>query len=189
LHSPITKADPADKYWGVDASFRYGGASVILDTTAGVIDTITELILITTGKLICNSDPYPNMYGFISLSPALDAYNRYVSATGAVLDKGTGLLSITSAQYGNLQSLFFDIGGTTYEITPNAQIFPRAWNDAIGGTSDGIYLIVQDISYSRVSGVDFILGRPFLERFYTVLDSGKSSVGFATTKFTEADTN
>jgi hypothetical protein len=105
------------------------------------------------------------------------------------LDEGTGLLSITSAQYGNLQSLFFDIGNTTYEITPNAQIIPRALNEFIGGTSDGIYLSVQDISYSRLPGMDFILERPFLERFYTVLDSGNSSVGFATTQFTEADTN
>jgi hypothetical protein len=125
-----------------------------------------------------------------SYPPALDAYNLYVSATGAVLDEqGTGLLSITSAQYNNLQSLFFDIGGTTYEITPNAQIVPRALNEYIGGTSDGIYLIVLDISHSRLSGMDFILGRPFLERFYTVLDSGTNSVGFAMTQFTDADTN
>ena len=127
------------------------------------------------------------MYRFTSL--ALDAYDIYASATGGVLDEGTNLLSITPAQYGNLQSLFFDIGYTTYEITPNAQIFPRASNELIGGTSDGIYLIVQDISYSRLAGMGFILGRPFLERFYTVLHSGESLVGFATTQFTEADTN
>jgi cathepsin E len=42
---------------------------------------------------------------------ATDAYNRYVSATGAVLDSKTGLLQITSAQYDNLQSLFFNISG------------------------------------------------------------------------------
>lgn len=99
------------------------------------------------------------------------------------------MLSITSAQYGNLQSLFFDIDGSTYEITPNAQIIPRVLNEFIGGTSDGIYLVVQDISHSRLPGMDFILGRPFLERFYTVLDSGNSSVGFATTQFTEVNTN
>ncbi len=58
LHSPITKTNPAEKYWAVDASFRYGGDSVILNPTAGVIDAITNLILIPTGKLICNSDSY-----------------------------------------------------------------------------------------------------------------------------------
>jgi cathepsin E len=40
---------------------------------------------------------------------ATDAYNRYVAATGAVLDSATGLLQITSAQYAGLQSLFFNI--------------------------------------------------------------------------------
>jgi cathepsin E len=42
---------------------------------------------------------------------ATDAYNRYVSATGAVFDNTTGLLQITSAQYTKLQSLFFHING------------------------------------------------------------------------------
>jgi len=119
----------------------------------------------------------------------LDAYNSYVSSTGAVLDKDTELLKLTPAQYENLKSLFFDIGGTTYEIIKNAQVVPRGLNKFIGGTSNGIYLIVQDIKYSRLSGIDFVLGRPFLERFYTVLDSGNSRVGFATTQFTEAETS
>jgi saccharopepsin len=106
------------------------------------------------------------------------------------LDEGTGLLSITPAQYDNLQSLFFDVGGTTYEITKNAQIFTRSLNEFIGGSSDGIYLLVQDIKLSRLpAGMGFVLGRPFLERFYTVLDSGNSSVGFATTQFTNAESN
>jgi hypothetical protein len=52
----ITKTDPADGYWGVDASFRYGSTSVILDTTAGALDTGTSLIYIATGKN--NSDAY-----------------------------------------------------------------------------------------------------------------------------------
>jgi hypothetical protein len=184
--SPISKTDSADKYWAVDASFRYG-STVILNPTAGAIDTISNVILIATGKPISYSGSYQICVQ--AHIPALDAYNSYVSATGAVLDKNTELLSITPAQYENLQSLFFDIGGTTYEITKNAQICPRGLNKFIGGTSDGIYLIVQDIKLSRLSGVDFILGRPFLERFYTVLDSGNSRVGFATTQFTEADTN
>ena len=105
------------------------------------------------------------------------------------MDENTELLNITSAQYDNLSSLFLDIGGTTYEITKDAQIFPRWMNLFIGGTEDGIYLIVQDIKYSRLPGIDIILGRPFLERFYTVLDTGNSQIGFATTQFTDAETN
>ena len=48
---PITKTGPADGYWGVDASFRYGSASFILDTSAGVLDTGTSLIYIATGTV------------------------------------------------------------------------------------------------------------------------------------------
>lgn len=40
-----------------------------------------------------------------------DAFARYQQATGAVLDNNTGLLKLTVAEFGNLQSLFFNIGG------------------------------------------------------------------------------
>ena len=106
------------------------------------------------------------------------------------MDSETGLLSLPVEQYDTLKSLYFTIDDTTYEITKNAQIYPRALNEFIGGTSDNVYLIVQNISSSRLpAGPCFVLGRPFLERFYTVLDTGDSSVGFATTQFTTAEIN
>lgn len=40
-----------------------------------------------------------------------DAFSTYQAATGGVLDENTGLLRITPAQFANLQSLFFNIGG------------------------------------------------------------------------------
>jgi cathepsin E len=55
---PITKTDPADGFWGIDASFRYGSASVILGTTAGVLDTGTSLIYIATGKITLTPTEY-----------------------------------------------------------------------------------------------------------------------------------
>ena len=62
LHSPVTKTFPSSMYWGVDASFIYGNASgdkapvTILDTTAGLIDTGTSLIGLSTGKLLREFD-------------------------------------------------------------------------------------------------------------------------------------
>ena len=53
-----------------------------------------------------------------------DAFSAYQQATGAVIDSANGLLKLTPDQYNNLQSLFFDIGGSTFELTPNAQIWP-----------------------------------------------------------------
>ena len=118
-----------------------------------------------------------------------DAFNRYKSATGAVLDANTGLLKITSAQYANLQPLNFIIGGTTFAFTANAQIWPRSLNSFIGGSAGSIYLVVNDIGTPTGSGLDFINGYAFLERFYTVYDTTNKRVGVATTSFTTATTN
>jgi cathepsin E len=104
------------------------------------------------------------------------------------LDNNTGFLRITNAQYQSLQSLNFVIGGNTFELTRNAQIWPRALNSAINGDSDSIYLTVQEMG-SSFPGFDFICGMTFLERFYSVFDTGNRRVGLARTSFTNATTN
>ena len=118
-----------------------------------------------------------------------DAYNRYKSATGAVLDTATGLLKITSTQFANLQTLFFTAGGTSFGLTANGQIWPRTLNTFIGGSSSSIYLVVNDLGSPSGSGLDFINGYTFLERFYSVYDTTNNRVGLATTSFTTATTN
>ncbi|KAI0299092.1 aspartic peptidase A1 [Multifurca ochricompacta] len=163
---PITSTSPANQFWGINESIRYGTSTSILTTTAGIVDTGTTLILIAT-----------------------DAFNRYTTATGAVLDATTGLLRITSAQFTNLKSLFFTTGGRSFELTANAQLWPRALNTFIGGTSGNIYLVVNDIGTPTGQGLDFINGFTFLERFYSVFDTGNKRVGFATTSFTTATSN
>ncbi|TDL16261.1 hypothetical protein BD410DRAFT_642720 [Rickenella mellea] len=62
-----------------------------------------------------------------------------------VLDQTTGLLTITQTQFNNLKSLFFEIGNVTYELTANAQIWPRSQNEAIGGDPNKIYLVTADV--------------------------------------------
>ncbi|KAH8984438.1 aspartic peptidase A1 [Lactarius akahatsu] len=163
---PGTGTFPASEFWGINESIRYGASTSILSTTAGIVDTGTTLILIAT-----------------------DAFNRYKTATGGVPDAATGLLKITSTQFNNLQSLFFTTGGRAFELTANAQIWPRALNTFIGGTSGSIYLVVNDIGSPTGSGLDFINGYTFLERFYSVFDTTNNRVGFATTAFTTATTN
>ena len=76
---------------------------------------------------------------------ATDAFDTYTSLTGATIDNNVGLLSISSEGFSNLQSLFFNIGGSVFEFTPNAQLWPRALNTAIGGASNDIFLIVGDV--------------------------------------------
>ncbi|KAG2032182.1 aspartic peptidase domain-containing protein [Suillus americanus] len=161
----ITSAYPANTYWGIDQSISYGSMP-ILDKTAGIVDTGTTLILIAT-----------------------DAFVKYQVATGAILDQSTGLLQISSDQYDRLSSLYFTIGGVTYELIPNGQIWPRSLNSAIGGTTDGIYLIVANSGSNSGSGLDFTNGYCFLERFYSLYDTSNSRIGFATTEYTYATTN
>lgn len=162
---PITSTSPASGYWGIDQSISYG-TTPILAETAGIVDTGTTLILI-----------------------ASDAFDKYQSATGATLDQSTGLLQISSDQYAQLSSLYFTAGGVTYELTANGQIWPRSLNSAIGGTTDGIYLIVANSGTASGSGLDFTNGYCFLERFYSVYDTSNAQVGFATTEYTYATTN
>ncbi|KAH9057463.1 acid protease [Lactarius vividus] len=164
---PITGTSPASAYWGVDQTITYGSSGEsILSSTAGIVDTGTTLVLIAT-----------------------DAFQKYQKATGATLDQTTGLLTLTASQFKNLQSLFFDIGGVQYELTPNAQIWPRGLNTEIGGTTGKIYLVVSDLGSPSGQGLDFINGFTFLQRFYSVYDVTNSRVGLATTPFTDAETN
>lgn len=87
----------------------------------------------------------------------------------------TGLLTVTQSQFNNLKSLFFKIGDvsslcswlhisvtdntykqTTFELTANAQIWPRALNSTLGGDSGKIYLVTADLGSNSGSGLDFI---------------------------------
>ncbi|KAF8910133.1 aspartic protease [Gymnopilus junonius] len=163
---PVTSTSPASEFWGINQSIRYGTSTNILSTTAGIVDTGTTLILLST-----------------------QGFSAYQKATGAVNDNNTGLLRITSAQFSNLQSLFFTAGGATFELTANAQIWPRALNTDIGGVANSIYLITNSLGTPSGEGLDFINGFAFLERFYSVFDSANKRVGFATTSFTTATTN
>ncbi|KDQ58191.1 hypothetical protein JAAARDRAFT_57949 [Jaapia argillacea MUCL 33604] len=162
---PLTTTEPASYYWGINQDITYNGAT-ILATTAGIVDTGTTLVYL-----------------------ASNAYDSYVSATGAKLDANTGLLKVTSAQYAALKPLDFVIGGTTYALTANGQIWPRSLNTYIGGTTGSIYLIVNNLGTPSGEGLDFINGYTFLERFYSVFDTTTQQLGFATTSYTTATTN
>jgi hypothetical protein len=165
-YAPITSAPRSKNYWGVDAYMTYGSDTPILSKTAGIVDTGTSLVLIAT-----------------------EAFHRYQEATGGVPDSTTTLLKITPNQFANLKSFFVYVENVPFELIPNAQIWPRKLNTLIGGTAESIYLIVADSGDPIGSGVDFLLGQTFLERFYSVYDTERSRVGLARTKFTYAEVN
>ncbi|KAJ3893485.1 family A1 protease [Lentinula edodes] len=160
----ITYTTKSGDYWGITQTVTYG-STTIQSSLSGIVDTGTTLL-------------YLEKIGF----------NKYIGATGATLDNATGLYKITTAQYNALENLVFTIGGTEFSLTPNAQIWPRSLNTAIGGSASSIYLVVADLG-AIGTGFDFINGYVFLERFYSVFDTTNSRVGFATTSSTTATTN
>ena len=126
MYSPITSTSPASDYVGIDQSITYGSAgTTILASTAGITDTGTTLVLLASGTSSSYID-FPLTDEILNWETGTDALATYQQITGAVEDNNTGLLKLTADQFANLESLFFHIGDTTYEFTPNAQIWPRA---------------------------------------------------------------
>ncbi|KAI0323807.1 aspartic proteinase from Irpex Lacteus [Cubamyces sp. BRFM 1775] len=162
----ITTTPPACEYFGVNQILRYGQSETLLPNNPAIFDTGTSLILLAT-----------------------DALKIYVALLGAELDEATTLYRITPETFETLQSLFFTIGGTVFEFTANAQIWPRNLNTMIGGTDDFVYLIVNDLGRESGSGMDIVCGMMFLERFYAVFDIDNKHVGIANTQFTTSTVN
>ncbi|KAG6326145.1 hypothetical protein ID866_12944 [Astraeus odoratus] len=99
-------------------------------------------------------------------------------ATGATLDHNATNYRVS-----------ISTSAITFEFTANAQIWPRALNSILGGDPNKIYLITSDLGSPSGSGLDFINGFGWLQRFYSVYDTANTSVGIATTPFTDATTN
>lgn len=53
-------------------------------------------------------------------------------------------------------NLAVTVGGVSYELTANAQIWPRSLNSTIGGEEGQIYLVVSDLGSQSGQGLDFI---------------------------------
>ncbi|KAG6327798.1 hypothetical protein ID866_11291, partial [Astraeus odoratus] len=155
---PVTNTLPSSYYWGIDGSVIYRG-NTILKPTSGIVDTGNGRIKI-----------------------ASDAFSIYLSDTGATLNPD-GWYTLTQDQYNNLGILSFLIGGQYYDLSPNAQIFPRASPDG------DISLIIGEQHWISGPQPDFTLGYPFLERYYVVFNASSSQIGFASTHYTHSTSN
>lgn len=159
----VTSSWPASAFWGLDQEVKYGDET-ILSSSSGIIDSGTT---------------------FIHIAP--DAFQKYQSATGATMNDKLGLLELPASQYNSIKSLFFNIGGTPFELTKNGQIWPPSLNSKIGGDKDKIYLVIRPLQ--GLDGVSIINGFLWMQRFYVNLDSGKKQIAIANTAYTHAELN
>lgn len=149
---PVATTYPAKLYWSVEASMSTGD----------------ELIL-PHGPIVIDSS-----YPLITIDDK--AFARLQHATGAIIDHSTGLLRLSPRQYRNMKSVSINIGGSKFELTPNACILPRKHNTVFGGKSGQIYLAFnKGLPYGL--GFYAVLGIPFLERYYVAYDDFFKRVG------------
>ncbi|KAF8750900.1 Eukaryotic aspartyl protease [Rhizoctonia solani] len=162
----------------IDGELTFGGYNAqkltgklnwtLQSSSTGVVDTGTTLIYITPKAFKVYSESLP----------------------GSKIDQSTKLLEIPKDSVGKMKSLFFVINGIPYEFTPNAQLWPRTLNTALGGKADAYYSVISPLSdFEADTGSSFINGYAFLERFYSAYDASKSMIGFATTSSTTAEIN
>ncbi|KAG2073368.1 acid protease [Suillus decipiens] len=161
----IATTHPSSLFWGINLWITYADVE-ILARSPGIIDS-----------------------GCTFLYLSIDAYERYRAVTGGTLNPENGLLQISLQQYDQLHDLEFHTGTILLSFVPNAQIWPRSLNNKIQGGDNDIFLIVKSLPTAAGAGCTFVSGYVFLQRFYTVFDSGRRRVGFAPTVFTEASTN
>lgn len=154
---PITTQSPASQYWGIDVSSITYGSTSVGSNVAGIVDTGTTLILVST-------DLYNSLYGNI---------------TGFTVDQNSGLVSIPSDQYANLQDITFVVGGTNFTLTKEQYIVPQNLVTLFGGQAGQYLSVIGDLGQSQ-GALQFILGQSFLEYYYSVYDTAQGRVGLAT---------
>ena len=93
----------------------------------------------------------------------------------------------TSSVGSYLSISFLLFNQVDFTLTADAQIWPQSLNYLLGGVADKIYLIVVKTAAHELA--DFLLCNTFLERFYSVFDTGNKRVGLAQTSFTYANLN
>jgi cathepsin E len=87
------------------------------------------------------------------------------------------------AVWNHTHQLLFFFKQAVLTLTADAQILPQNSDVNI------FFLVLVDIGHPSGSGLDFIFGMVAIQRFYVVLDTGNSEVGFAQTSSTNAIIN
>ena len=87
---------------------------------------------------------------------------------GAKFDTKIGLIEIPTYSAERMQPIHFKFGDHTFTLDGNSQLLPQSRNKNWGGDAGKHYGFVRPIGHAAGHGIDFVLGRPFLEKYYTV---------------------
>ncbi|KAG6333844.1 hypothetical protein ID866_5242 [Astraeus odoratus] len=160
MYTPLTTTYPASNFWGINVTYAtYGSTFVIPQSTAGIVDTGTTLVLF-----------------------ADDLFATYMAAIpGAQLDNTTGLLEIPWSSVPEMEPLTLIIDTHYLVMDVAAQLIPSEQTTAWGGDPSKRYSIINKLGYNSGQGLDFLLGQKFMERYYAVFDGRNNRVGFAYT--------
>ncbi|KIJ17619.1 hypothetical protein PAXINDRAFT_9562 [Paxillus involutus ATCC 200175] len=121
------------------------------------------------------TSPASNYWG-IDQSVTYGGSTTILNRTAGIVDTGTTLLLLATDAFQSYQQAT----GATLD---------HALNSTLGGQEGQIYLITSDLGSPSGSGLDFINGFGWLQRFYSVFDTSNAQVGLATTPYTDAETN
>lgn len=121
-HQPVFTpvVNKSTGHWRIKQTMKYGTGKAALP---GSSDVVT---MIDTG------------YAFIDLTAS--GFAEYKKKTGAV--EKQGYLVLNAAQYQNLESLWFTVDGHDFEITKDAQLWPRRQNKTEGFADDDYVLAI-----------------------------------------------
>jgi len=98
-------------------------------------------------------------------------YNAWLVAAN-----GTYTQNLTSFETTPTASFDFEIGGTTFGLTPDQYLIPKPfyalWNIPANSTASWSFI-------TKTGDDDFIIGQKFIEQYLTILDSDNARIGFA----------
>ena len=148
----------------------YGDNTQIISTEstqtpiAGIVDTGVQSVF----PLYACRDTYLFSCPTAILIPD-DFFELYRKAIpGAVLDKATKLIEIPHSSIQHMQPLHFTFGDHKFTLNGNEQLVPQGMNIVWGGDAEKHYGFVGPIGSTGRHGLDFILGVPFMVKYYTV---------------------
>ena len=162
---PLTKISPASQYWGIDlSSCTYGSHTIIETLIAGIVDTGSPGVF----PLYAGRDTDLFSCPTVIRIPN-DSFKIYIEAIrGAKFDTVTSLTEIPPSSVQHMQPLHFRFGDHDFTLDVDAQLLPQRMNRFCGGNAGKCYSFVCPIGHITGHGLDFILGIPFMEKYYMV---------------------